>query len=327
MGKAYETVRLVVCDDPGQTLSLKEALRAFGIGNVRSCDNVATMMRFLDDSLIDLLLYDVDTAGDALLDVTSGIRRDRQGRNPFVIVIAAITDATRDTVGRLIDVGIDDLLRKPVSQDRLFASIERFTRSRKPFATSYDFVGPSRRSAERDAADPSGLIQVPNTLHCKVTRRMDDTAIQRLIDVASFDLEDRQVEAHARTLERLSGAAHAVFQDRGGDEAFGTQLDLLARTANGFRARLPATASPQLGDLANILLSLTDRLARSGGGMSSAATDVELLSKVSQAIRRAVTVERSAVRLMQDIVDTVSGPGAPGDDTRCHSPGGSAKPI
>jgi DNA-binding response OmpR family regulator len=233
MGTAYETVRLVVCDDPSQTLSLKEALRAFGIGNVRSCNDVATMMRFLDDSLIDLLLYDVDTAGDALLDVTSGIRRDRQGRNPFVIVIAAITDATRDTVSRLIDVGIDDLLRKPVSQDRLLGSIERFVRSRKPFATSIDFVGPSRRSAERDAADPSGLIQVPNTLHCKVARRMDDSAVQRLVDVASFDLEDRQVEAHARSLERLSGAAHAAFQGRGNDGAFGDQLNLLAHTASG----------------------------------------------------------------------------------------------
>jgi DNA-binding response OmpR family regulator len=308
MGKAYENVRLVVCDDPYQTNSLKEALRAFGIGNVRSCDNVSTMMRYLDDSLIDLLLYDVDTAGDALLGVTSRIRRHHQGRNPFVIVIATIADATRDTVGQLIDAGIDDLLRKPVSQDRLFGSIERFTRTRKLFATSYDFVGPSRRSANRDAADPSGLIQVPNTLLCKVTRGMDDSSVQRLVDVACFELEDRQVEAHARTLERLSGVAHATFQGQGHGDAFGSQIDLLAKTASGFRARIPVTASPQLGDLANILLSLTDRLAQPNRCKTSAATDVELLSKVSQAIRRAVTVEQSAVQLMQDIVDTVSGP-------------------
>jgi CheY-like chemotaxis protein len=300
----YEKVRLVVCDNQSRSTSLKSSLNSLGISNVKTCGSAEGMAEALEDGLIDLLLYDYDSVGDSLLTMTQKIRRKYHGRNPFVIVIATVTTSDMSTIRPILDSGIDYMIRKPFNDDKLFNSIEKFTKSRKPFATSYNYLGPTRRSADRDNADSQSLFHVPNTLQAKVVRNMTEDELQRIVDIALFELEDKHLEAHAKTINQMTAK---VIQACNDSEQNAQVPELLIQTKNIVQSlleQLNETLSPQIANLAKMLFSLITRIQLKSPDKLS--TDLELMSKLALAIYRALTVERDAIELMQEIVETVA---------------------
>lgn len=269
------------------------------------CRNVETMRDAMEDGLVDLLLYDYDSVGDEILNMTRKLRRRSFGRNPFVIAVATMTDSNLDKVRKLVDVGVDDLIRKPMSSKRLFTGIKKFAQSRKPFVASHDYVGPTRRSGERDEKDMSGLIEVPNTLRCKVYQNMSDQELQRLVEMAQFELDDRCLEATATEIDRLTSQVLAAGMYPEDVEVIGNLLLRIDAVAMDLFRRTDTVALNPVGALTKLLLSLVQRIQ--GKLSEPIGTELELLGKIAKAICRSVTVERDAVELMQEIVGAVAG--------------------
>jgi len=299
---SFQRVKAVVFDaQPGSTLAT--TLKASGVDDIASHGDCASAAVSLDNDLIDVLFCDYDVAGDEGLDLIRGIRHRHRGRNPFVIVVATLAASDVATVKRLIDAGIDDLIRKPVSTARIAEGLRRFSLSRRPFVASLDYVGPTRRSATRDLADPSSLFHVPNTLHAKVTCNLVPAEIQRMVNQAVIDFEDRQLEARGSEIGALAERIRTVSRRPDGGADLAALLERMSLAATDAYQRATETPSSQLPNLIQLLLTMVAR-AR-GAAEPCSDHDIELLHKLAQAIRRAMTVEKGAVDLMRDIVHTV----------------------
>jgi len=305
MAPSYERVRLVVGDSNPDFTLLKLVFLARGIRNIDTCVGSEQMTGAMDQNLVDLLLYDYDLPGGDFVEVMQGIRRKAYGRNPFVVVIAAVKDSDTETVRRLIDAGVDDLIRKPLSISRLVEGIDKFTLGRKPFAACRDYVGPTRRPTVRDHEDASGLIQVPNTLRSKIAENISDAELQRMLDVALIDLEDKRLESCGAEINYLAKRVTEDYGDPTKTAEVDVALQRLMVVADDLYHRSDGTSSQQVANLAKMLRALTTRATQRAPG--HAATEVQILSKLALAIRRALTVERHSVSLMQEIVGAVSG--------------------
>ncbi len=178
-GPEYRRIRVAVGDcAPEISEATKDALQQRGVESVTLCNTLEGLYRALDEKIIDLVLYDYHLLGDQFVEVMQRIRRKDVGLNPFVTVVATMRESSLETIRRLIDGGVDDLIRSPAGIDRIFASIDKSLRRRKPFIVTYDYVGPNRPVAQRNVVLETAQIRVPNTLKSRLLERRSDDDIE-----------------------------------------------------------------------------------------------------------------------------------------------------
>jgi len=290
-------------------------MAARGIRRIRTCHETDNLFDALDADIVDILIYDYDLLGPDFADVMQRIRRNGRGKNPFVIIVATVSDTTPEIVQRLLGAGVDDLIRKPVSIERLFESVATFAEDRKPFFVSYNYVGPTRRSGHRALVPANQIIRVPNTLRSRYVEHISDEELERMVHTATRGLDDKQLESCGIEVDLL---AARISQSVG---TGATQEDLrevreslfrIEAVADDLRRRSKGTQYERISDLATMLIALTQRVLRSQDGASS--VEIQLLVKLAAAVRRALSVERHSVEVMKEISRTIA------DFTRSHRP-------
>ncbi len=105
-----------------------------------------------------------------------------------------VSNSAPETVSRLIGAGVDDLVRKPFSIDRLFESVGTLSHERKPFFVSYNYVGPTRRTGHRALEPASQIIRVPNTARSRAIDMVGDEELARIVDNAIKGWTKKQLE-------------------------------------------------------------------------------------------------------------------------------------
>ncbi len=304
-----DNIKLVVGDaNPDISQTIKGALASRGIRGVTTCVGSQRLYDTLDAEIVDMLVYDYDMLGADFVEVMQRIRRKALGKNPFVIIIATVKDSAVETVRRLISAGVDDLIRKPISIDRLFESIGTFVHNRKPFVVSYDYVGPTRRLARRPNEPPNELIQVPNTLRSRAVDGYSDAELQRVVDTAVRTLDNKQLESCGIEIDILSHRVVEAYGVSGGthedEQDVRGSLHRLQVVGEDLRKRARGTPSERVADLATMLIALTQRILQAEPGM--ATVEVQLLDRLGSAIRRALSVERNSIEVMKDIAETIA---------------------
>lgn len=304
----FDNVRMVLGEsNPDLSATIKGALGSRGLRGIVTASGAKRLFEALDAEIVDLLLYDYDMLGSESTEVMQRIRRRGLGRNPFVVVVATVRETAIETVRRLINGGIDDLIRKPVSIDRLFESIGGFTQSRKPFVVSYGYVGPTRRVMRRPNENPKDLIEVPNTLRSRAIEGVSDAELQQIVDTAIKNLDERQLESFGVEIDILAKRIADFYGDEQTHEDMQDVRGALYRlevVGEELRERCRGTGTERVGDLATMLIALAQRVLRSPTG--NARLEVELLGKLATAIRRALSVERHSVDVMREIADAIA---------------------
>jgi len=306
----YDRLRFVLGQgDEGESAIVRDSLHAQGVQRVADCNGSADrLFAALDSEIVDLLVYDSDMHRERFVEVMQFVRRKARGRNPFVIIVATVNDSSTETVRRLVRAGVDDLIRKPVTGERLFDSVGKFMRGRKPFLVTHDYVGPSRRLDGRpEPPDKELLIQAPNTMRSRAIDGVSEAEVERIVEAAVANLRDKQliacgarVDVLARRLLGSRKAAKGMIE--GGEDAPAT-LDRIEAVAADLRDRCRGTPFERVGDLAKMVLALIDRIDR--GSVSRATVEIQLLAKLAEAIHRALTVEREASQTIRDIAATI----------------------
>jgi DNA-binding response OmpR family regulator len=305
----YDRLRLVIGEgNSDMSSAIKDSLGVRGIRKVVTCSGTDHLFDTLDSEIVDLLVYDYDLLGDDFVDVMQSIRRKARGKNPFVIIVATVRDSAVETVRRLISAGVDDLIRKPVSVDRLFESLGNFSAKRKPFVVSYDYVGPTRRLGRRTEEPAGQLIRVPNTLRSRAIEGVSDMDLERMVESAVASLDEKQLDSCGIEIDILSkrvAEAYGLPTNTHEDEQdIRGALHRIEVVADDLRSRAKGTASERVCDLATMLVAISQRILRAPSGR--AAVEVQLLSKLASAIRRALLVERNSVSVMQEITSTIA---------------------
>lgn len=309
----YDRLRMVLGEgDPGVADALGNSLRARGIRQLQTCSGTDQLFDSLDTEIVDLLIYDYDLLGNDFIDVMQRIRRKARGKNPFVIIVATVKDSAAETVQRLIGGGVDDLIRKPFSVDRLFESIGTFSHERKPFFVSYNYVGPTRRTGQRAVEPANQIIRVPNTLRSRAIELIGDDELERIVNNAIHGLEDKQIEALGIEIDVLATRVSDYYglTVKEDEQEVRGWLFRMEMVADELRKRSRGTRYERVSELATMVIALTQRTLRSQG--TAPNVEVQLLTKLSAAIRRALSVERNSVDVMREISRTIA------DFTRSH---------
>jgi DNA-binding response OmpR family regulator len=168
----FESIRLVILDGNRQVRqALVSHLFHHGFRDIVDTDRLSDVEERLATDTVDLLIATTGEVGD--LTAAGLLRKSRQqeiGRNPFVVAILVIANATEDVVRAALDAGPDAVLASPVSVGDLYKRITLLIRERKPFVVTSDYIGPDRRKGNlREGSEEIPLITVPNALRAKAT--------------------------------------------------------------------------------------------------------------------------------------------------------------
>ena len=307
----YDRLQFVLGQgDPGESAIVKDALHSRGIQHIVECNgSTDRLFNALDGGIADLVVYDFDLLRDRFADVMQHVRKKVRGLNPFVVIVAMVDDSNTDTVRRLVKAGVDDLIRRPVTSQRLFQTIGNMMALRKPFVVSHDYVGPSRRVSRRgESATDNPLIRVPNTMRSRAIDNVTEEELQGIVEKAVAELRDRQLVACAAELRGLSRTLSETYAAaRMAAERYAEVHILLLRieaAADDLRDRSAGTRFERISDLAQMVLALTQRIERAGSG--KATVEIQLLVKLAEAIHRTLAVERDSLGIAADIANTIA---------------------
>ncbi len=310
---SYKDVRTILAEANSLLRSsLKAGLFPHGIREVVTVKDAKGLIEALNSEIIDLVICDQELPGLDLLETTRLIRQGQLGRNPFVLIIATVTDSAPEHVQKIIDSGVDDVLRKPVSIDALIDRIESLGKVRKPFVANYTYVGPARRFEGRPEEEGETILHVPNTLRSKISNKASGEMLQTMIENAMAQLEDMKVQSSFNDITRVVKRVRAYYEDKWshdsewvGDEAqLLRDLDYLIDLASEISARNRGTRYNHVADVADGFTKLIKRI-RVGSSVAQ-KKDVELLSNLAEVVRRSMSADESLVGTVQEIAATIS---------------------
>lgn len=289
----YFEVRAVLVEgNSSLRADLRAALVAKGIPNPLVCKDRESFLEVAAGEMLDVILCDANTIGEEFPATLQRLRRNDVGGNPFATVIATVHDATPEGVRAVLDSGVDDLLLKPAPVGRIVERIDNLARERRPFVVTEGYVGPSRRGARR-AGDDGAVLDVPNTLRCRVVDKMGDERLNRMIDQARIGLRRKMVQHPLLGIDRLIHRALTSGQQNAGADELRRDFAYLTRLGEELGRRYRGTPFAHIADLAVALADLARRIA-SRNPADLRQVDLEPLAQLGEVIRRAVAAATGA---------------------------------
>ncbi len=135
-----------------------------GCRDIRLGDDCKEVVTVLGQNDPDLIIGELRLPDGNFAAVTQKIRQGKIGHNPFVpIILVVVEDEDPKAVKAALDMGVDDVVSKPVSAVGLMSRITRLVEKRRPFVVTEDYMGPKRVQDEGAKA-----IDAPNHLSRKL---------------------------------------------------------------------------------------------------------------------------------------------------------------
>lgn len=149
---------------------MRDALNMIGFRKIELVNNIDDMRTAISRFEPDLIFVDFDNDRDNVCKVIHNIRNRKIGNNPFVAVVALTWSPEEGVVRAALTSGTDDMLSKPVSPKLLRDRTVNLIKNRRDFVVTHNYVGPDRRSGDREAGeDDLPTLAVPNSLRHATT--------------------------------------------------------------------------------------------------------------------------------------------------------------
>lgn len=305
MSQTYKSdVRAVLCEtNPALRAGIQAALFGKGIREVVVCKDAEALMGALSDEIVDLVVCDIDIPGMDFCDVAQRIRQNRLGRNPFALIIATVSDSSLPRVRRVINAGVDRVVRKPMPMHVVIDHVSALTQLRKPFVATDSYVGPSRRATPRAEDGDDHLMPVPNTMHVKATHRVEVDWLEGMIKDGVARVQAMKARNIPMALTRAIGRVNAYYQGRGTLEGVRTDLDRMVALGQDLIRRNRNTASNHLAELGSSLISLVMRI--SADLEAPQKVHLVLLHKLGEVLDQAARIKEDSNEVVHEIAETV----------------------
>ncbi len=148
----------LVDGDASARQAVRHILFNEGCRDISLGDDCKEVVEVLNQNDPDLIIAELRLPDGNFAAMTQKIRRGELGHNPFVPVILVVAEGEDPkAVKAALDLGVDDILPKPISNQNLMARINRMVDKRRPFVVTEDYVGP-KRVQDEDAK----IIDAPN---------------------------------------------------------------------------------------------------------------------------------------------------------------------
>ncbi len=302
-------VNLVLIDHRVQLRNnLRMALNEAGLhyNNIVDGSEMHSVKQSVQGSLgPDIMICDADTRGGDLFEVTSAIRNNEIGLNPFLAILALSWDPTERLVKAAANSGADFLIAAPFSPKQILDRIRSLVHNRAPFVVTSDYIGPDRRDDNRrDSTVP--LLAVPNSLRDKTMGQFDARAFSERVRSTINTVSALKMELHAY---RLAADAATAANDFARDP-YSIDPECLHRlqiSASDLKWRAQRVSLVSITELCEALQNVVRsvRLGPSDG----VGKNIELLKQLSMAIRAAVDPAEQTDSFAYDIAEAVSSRG------------------
>lgn len=203
----FRQVRVLLIELPMGRRVLRTALGSFDITQIEEWNEVrtdpgdlATLANF------DLIIANIDEADDSAAVLLRSLRNGTIPGNPFVPAIVTCNSPTPATVRAAVDCGADAVVLKPYSLKQIMDPITALVDRRRPFVVTSDYVGPERRTFQREGQVIDQIV-VPNPLAAKVLN-LDPAEQAAATEAAMARIEQQKSQRlvfQALFLVRLAG--------------------------------------------------------------------------------------------------------------------------
>ena len=299
----FENVRMALGDQNRDLrLSLIGILRQKGFHNVVHSGTMPILDELASSSKIDLLVCDVDLPEGDFSKLVKGVRHNRIGNNPFIVIIALANEPTKETVGKIVSSGVDDLILKPITAGKVAERIENLTRARKDFVVTTDYIGPDRRKGgPRPGAQEIPTLEVPNPLAVK-TSGASLAEMEEKIQAALHVINEQKVERHAFQIEYLVNQIMPIYKE-GASKALIPLVKRLVNVSADIKARLETTKYVHVSQLCDTVHEVAERINKNP--LKPDRKDVALLPNLAQAVNMAFAADPNDVQVVKDITESV----------------------
>ena len=136
---------LVIDDNVHMHQILRSILGAMRINEVLFAVDLKSAAEETTQWRPDLIITDLLVGEENGLDLIEKIRKGEVGFDPYIPVIALTGFTERHMITRARDVGVHEVLAKPVSIEMLYQRLVSITTKPRPFIKSEAYFGPCRR--------------------------------------------------------------------------------------------------------------------------------------------------------------------------------------
>ncbi|HIF26431.1 MAG TPA: response regulator [Micavibrio sp.] len=151
---ALSGVRILLVEEfPFMVALMTSMLREFGVGQVMSTDNVQHAKRLLVDhngghrntKMIDILMTDLMGPSRAGVELVQWARSHKKDTVKYLPILFASAYTSLEVVEGARDAGVNEILMKPVSAEKLAQRLLYIIDRPRPFVKAPGFFGPDRR--------------------------------------------------------------------------------------------------------------------------------------------------------------------------------------
>jgi DNA-binding NarL/FixJ family response regulator len=301
----------ILFGDPnrGMRMQYRAALRSEGFTQLHEFETLENFAALWKKAQPDLIFMDAAMPGGDPAAIVQALRHDELELNPFIPVIIATWDASRQVVHRIIDCGADDVLVKPLSTQAICGRIQALANGRKPFVVTADYIGPDRRGSARSQDGDPALLLVPNPLRAKLDGLSPgDDGFRHQVAEMRDQIGRLRLRAASFRIAFVAAQLETILPDgRPVDPAAQMLLSGLLLSAEDLRGRLAGMAGSATE------LPLCDRLIetvrplvipgdnRPAGDQNSRA----IVQSVAAVLLQAFHPERSSEQLATDVAAAI----------------------
>jgi len=297
-------VRIRLCEPNSQLReSLRSAFQEIGLHNFADGNSLSRVKTAIELDEVDLIIWDTSCAGGDVCQWTHDIRNHRLGNNPFLPIITMVTDADPANIIKVMDSGPDDLVLKPLSTGFLFTRIMNMVERTRLFVVTSDYIGPDRRSGNRQPQDSALSMEVPNPLRDRATGVENTPELQKSLDDATRNLNDRRMGQHAIRIADQVELIVPAYKEGRVDERVLAQLERLQLASEDLARRVNGTPYEFISELTMAMVDLVDRITSEY--LAPDSKEIELLPELSHAIKAAFDKEEGAAELAQRISQSI----------------------
>jgi DNA-binding response OmpR family regulator len=263
---------------------LRDMFVAQGVKTVACHATVQSLRDVLLENPPDVLVL-ADDFDPAVFDLIREIRHQKIGENPFMLITVLVGPGRREALTHAIKSGVDDIVIKPLTPERVRERMSLVAFHRQPFIAHGEYIGPDRRTANRPAS--AKRIAVLNTLLEKVNGRdFDKESLKSAIDRSVEQVLQAQLDSQSSHLGELCGRlVHAYDHQDVGDDV---QNDLMA-LANVLQDAAAVATRLREKQLSDLCMSLSDNVAKMANHYAEPlAQELDLLRKITTAFQMAM---------------------------------------
>ena len=150
----FAPLRVLIVEDHDFTrVLIREVLENLGCApsNIFEAEDGTAGLSMLQENRVHLVICDWQMEPMDGLTFVRTLRDPEKSRDPFIPVIHCSTYTERDLIERARDMGVTEVMTKPITVKAIEEKVRSTIQQPRPFVDSSQYFGPDRRRRDGDA--------------------------------------------------------------------------------------------------------------------------------------------------------------------------------